>query len=82
MIRLNEIKMPLGTTEQEVKTAAAKVLRIKESDIKSFSLARRSIDSRKKSDIKLIYSVEIETDLNEENIVASFPSNKAVLTEK
>ena len=74
--------MPLGTTEEEVKKAAARVLKIKESDIKSFSLARRSIDSRKKSDIKLIYSVEIETELNEESIIASFPSNKAVITER
>lgn len=82
MIRLNEIKMPLGTTEEEVKKAAAKVLKINENDIKSFTLARRSIDSRKKSDIKLIYSVELETDLNEENIIANFPSNKAIITEK
>ena len=82
MIRLNEIKMPLGATEEEVKKAAAKVLKIKENDIKAFSLARRSIDSRKKSDIKLIYSVEIETELNEESIIASFPTNKACITEK
>ncbi len=74
--------MPLGTTEEEVKKAAAKVLKINENDIKSFTLARRSIDSRKKSDIKLIYSVELETDLNEENIIVNFPSNKAIITEK
>ena len=76
MIRLNEIKMPLGTTEQEVKTAAAKVLRIKESDIKSFSLARRSIDSRKKSDIKLIYSVEIELILTKKILLQAFPQTR------
>ena len=37
MIRLNEIKMPLGCTDDEIKSAAAKTLRIKESNIKSFS---------------------------------------------
>ena len=41
MIRLNELKMPLGATEQEVKIAAAKALKIKEQDIKEFTLARR-----------------------------------------
>ncbi len=82
MIRLNELKMPLGATEQEVKIAAAKALKIKEQDIKDFSLARRSIDSRKKDNIILVYSVEIETDLNEEKIIAGFAPNKAMITQK
>ena len=82
MIRLNEIKMPLGATEEEVKIAAAKALKIKESSIKEFSLARRSIDSRKKDNIILVYSVDLETDLNEESVVASFPPNKAFVTKK
>lgn len=82
MIRINEIKMPLGATEQEVKLAAAKALKIKESDIKSFSLARRSIDSRKKDNINLVYSADIETELNEEKVVAPFPPNKAFVTKK
>ena len=82
MIRLNELKMPLGATEQEVKLAAAKALKIKEQDIKEFTLARRSIDSRKKDNIILVYSVEIETDLNEESVIAGFAPNKAMLTQK
>ena len=56
MIRINEIKMPLGATEEEVKSAAAKALKIKESDIRNFSLARRSVDSRKKDNIILVFS--------------------------
>ena len=56
MIRLNEIKMPLGSSDDEVKEAAAKLLNIKTDDIKDFSLARRSIDSRKKDNIFLVYS--------------------------
>ena len=31
MIRLNEIKMPLGTTELEVKKEVSKILKINES---------------------------------------------------
>ncbi len=82
MIRLNELKMPLGATEHEVKIAAAKALKIKEQDIKEFTLARRSIDSRKKDNIILVYSVEIETDLNEEKVIAGFAPNKALITQK
>ena len=82
MIRINEIKMPLGASIEEVKTATAKALKINEEHIKSFSLARRSIDSRKKDNIILVYSAEIETDLDEERVIASFPKNKAFITEK
>ena len=82
MIRLNEIKMPLGCTDDEIKSAAAKTLRIKESNIKSFSLARRSIDSRKKDNIILVYSVDLETDIDEEKAVAPFPQSKAFVTQK
>ena len=74
--------MPLGTTELEVKKEVSKILHIKESDIKDFSLARRSIDSRKKDNIFLVYSANIETDLNEENLIASFLPNKAFITQK
>jgi uncharacterized FAD-dependent dehydrogenase len=81
MIRLNEIKMPLGTTELEVKKEVSKILHIKESDIKDFSLARRSIDSRKKDNIFLVYCASIETDLNEDNRIAGFLRNKAFFTQ-
>ena len=82
MIRLNELKMPLGATDEEVKIAAAKALKIKTEDIKDFSLARRSIDSRKKDNIILVYSVEIETSLDEDKILAGFAPNKAFKTER
>lgn len=82
MIRLNELKMPLGSTDEEVKKAAARTLKINESDIKGFALARRSIDSRKKDNIMLVYSVEIETELDEDNILAGFIPNKAFKTQR
>lgn len=82
MIRLNEIKMPLGSTEFEVKLEAAKELGIKENDITTFSLSKRSIDSRKKDNIFLVYSVDVETTLNEEKLISKFRENKAYITQK
>ncbi len=82
MIRLNEIKLPLGSTELDVKAAAAKALKIKTDDITNFSLAKRSIDSRNKDNIILVYSADVETSLNEERIIAGFAPNKAFLTKK
>ena len=82
MIRLNELKMPLGATNEEIKNAAAKVLKISPGDIKEFSLARRSIDSRKKDNIIHVYSVDIETDLDENSIAEKFPQNKVFVTQR
>ena len=82
MIRLNEIKMPLGATDAEVKKEAARILKIKEKDIKNFSLARRSIDSRKKDNIILVYSADIETDPDEQKITASFLPSRAFVTQR
>lgn len=82
MIRLNEIKMKLDCSTEDVKKEAAGILGISLSDIKDFSLARRSVDSRKKDNIFLVYSVNIETELNEEKIVSGFQPNKAFTTQR
>ncbi len=82
MIRLNEIKMKLGSTDAELKTAAAKALRINEAEITDFAVAKRSIDSRDRDNIILVYSVEIETTLDEEKIVSRFAPNKAFVTKR
>ncbi len=82
MIRLNEIKLSLSATDEDVKAEAARELHIKPDDIKGFSVARRSIDSRKKDNIFLVFSVDLETDLDEESVIASFPKNKAFITQK
>ncbi len=82
MIRINEIKMPLGATPEEVKKAAAKALKISESHITDFAISRRSIDSRKRDNIFHVYSVDIDTDLDEERAVAPFPQSKAAVIKK
>ncbi|MGI6268798.1 MAG: hypothetical protein ACOYJN_06760, partial [Acutalibacteraceae bacterium] len=69
MLRINEIKLPLDYREQDLKKATARVLKIKPESIKTLSVARKSIDSRKKSDIKFIFAVDVEIDGNEDNIL-------------
>ena len=48
MIRVCDLSMPLDYTEKDLREAAAKALNIPLNEIKAFSLARRSIDARKK----------------------------------
>lgn len=81
MIRLNEIRLPIGAKAEDIKKAAAKELNIPVSDIKDFRIARESIDSRKKDRISFIYSAEFSVDGDESALIAAFPENKATVFE-
>ncbi len=82
MLRVNEISVALGASPEEIKKETAKLLGVAAGDITRLGIYRESIDSRQKNRIRMIYSVEIETDLNEEAIAARFAPNKVFLTQK
>lgn len=65
MIRLNQIKMPLVHTQEEVIAKARKLLHVRKEDILSWEIVRQSVDARKKPEIFFIYTVDIS--LREEN---------------
>ena len=61
MIRINEIKMPLGATEEDVKIATAKALKIKENDIAIDKIADEYIEDAPaygKTDDKGVYNFD------------------------
>lgn len=82
MLRINEISVPVGADEQQIKRSAAEIINVPVRDIKGFEIARESIDSRKRNNIKMIYSVNVELDGNEEEIAGRFPQNKVSICEK
>jgi uncharacterized FAD-dependent dehydrogenase len=61
MLRLNEVKLPLNHTDTELKQAILERLQIDEATMLGFTVYKRSYDARKKSNISLIYSLDIET---------------------
>jgi fructose-1,6-bisphosphatase/inositol monophosphatase family enzyme len=75
MIRINELKLPIECTKEDIKAAAAKTLGITQSSIGSISLIKKSVDCRHKNDIKFIYSVDCELLCNEEKIHVSNTSD-------
>lgn len=76
MIRVNEIKVPLEATNDDILQQAAKSLKIPTSKIKSFAIAKKSLDSRKKDNLFFVYSVDVTVDGNEDKILAK--AKKAV----
>ncbi|MDO5448612.1 MAG: FAD-dependent oxidoreductase, partial [Clostridia bacterium] len=67
MLRISNIKMPVEHTEDDLKEQIKKIL--KTDEIEEISIFKRSIDSRRKNDISLIYTVDVKANLNEEKIL-------------
>ena len=69
MIRINQIKLPIDHSGEQLRIKTAKLLRIPEEKIKSLTPVRRSIDARKKNEIHFTYTVDAEVSGREETIV-------------
>ncbi|EOC1803492.1 NAD(P)/FAD-dependent oxidoreductase [Vibrio cholerae] len=77
MIRLTELKLPLNHEEGALLDAIAAKLKISAQQVLSFTLFRRGYDARKKSDIQLIYTVDVEV-ANPEKLLAKFSKDQHV----
>ena len=60
MLRLNELKLPLDHTDDDLVTAVSARLNIERAELRNFSIFKRSYDARKKSNILLSYQLDVE----------------------
>ncbi|MEO3866595.1 NAD(P)/FAD-dependent oxidoreductase [Rheinheimera fenheensis] len=77
MLRLTEIKLPLNHEESAINAAILAKLAIKAEQLHSVNVFKRGIDARKKTDIQLIYTLDIEVD-NEAQLLKSFAKDPHV----
>lgn len=80
MIRINQIKIGLeqekdGHKRQILENKIRKLLRLKDDDIFTFEIVKRSIDARKKPDIYYAYTVDIEG-LKERDVMKRVKGNQ------
>ncbi|MEH6577048.1 MAG: NAD(P)/FAD-dependent oxidoreductase [Amphritea sp.] len=66
MIRLSNIKLPLDHDEQALVSAILTGLEIAAEQLVSYVMCRRGYDARKKNTIFLIYTLDVETTINDE----------------
>jgi uncharacterized FAD-dependent dehydrogenase len=59
MLRLTELKLPLDHAAMAIEAAILERLRAPADDLIDFAVVRRAHDARKKSDIALVYSVDV-----------------------
>ena len=69
MIRIREIAFPPEHNPAQLGYEAAKLLRVPNSKVRQLRIVRRSIDARKKPDVKIVYTVDVAVDGNEQKIL-------------
>jgi len=79
MIRIRDISLPPEHDENQLIYEAARALRISASKIRGLSLIRRSIDARKKPDVRIIYTVDVAVDGSEHKILKASGCKKAAI---
>ena len=77
MIRIRDISLPPMQDMSMLPAAAARQLRIDQTQIKRIDIKRRSVDARKKNDVRLIYTVDILVKGREDKILKMAHNPKA-----
>lgn len=69
MIRLREISLPPEHTVAQLSYEAARMLKVANSKVRKVKIVRRSIDARKKPDVRVVYTIDVSVDGNENKIL-------------
>ena len=78
MLRVNQVKVPVSHTEEQLKKKTAEMLRVIPADIRELKIIRQSIDARKKPDIFYSYSVDVSV-RGEEKILRRFANKLSLI---
>ena len=78
MIRIRDIQLPPEHNAHQLQFEAANILGVSNSKIHNLKIVKRSIDARKKPDIKVIYTIEVAVDGSERKILKNCARNKRV----
>ena len=77
MIRIRDIALPPEHNAHQLTYEAAQLLKISNSKIRQMRIIRRSVDARKKPDVKIVYTIDVVVDGNEKKILRACGSKRA-----
>ena len=69
MIRIRDLSLPPDGDTARLVQAAARQLRISPNEIKQLDLKKKSVDARKKNDVRIIYTVDVVVKGREDKIL-------------
>ncbi|AOY74873.1 NAD(P)/FAD-dependent oxidoreductase [Clostridium formicaceticum] len=75
MIRVPDIKLSIDEEESSIKTALIRKLKIKEDELISYQIYKRSIDARRKDRVDFVYTVDVEV-MNENKLLKRIKDKK------
>ena len=78
MIRINEIKLSLDSTPEDLTGAICSILRLNESEITQYKIVKKSVDARKKSNVFFTYCVNVSVRGDEAGIIKRAKSKKVM----
>ena len=79
MIRLRDIPLPPEHNAHQLQFEAAQLLKISNSKIRQLRIVRRSVDARKKPDIRIIYTIDVAVEGNEKKILRGSGCKRAAI---
>lgn len=62
MLKINQIKLPVGHSDKELKERIRKELRLSANDSFSYEIVKRSLDARKKPQLFYVYCVQVNVE--------------------
>ena len=77
MIRIREISLPPEHSEAQLAYEAARLLKIPASKVRKLRLVRRSVDARKKPEVRIVYTVDVEVAGSEQKILKQSSCKRA-----
>jgi uncharacterized protein len=77
MLRLNEVKLPLNHSEEDLKAAILQTLKLSAHELKGYSVFKRSYDARHREAISLVYALDVETP-QQQAVLKRFKKNNRV----
>ena len=77
MIRIREISMHPEHNVAQLSFEAAQLLKVSTSKVRKLKIVRRSVDARKKPDIRIVYTIDVAVDGNEKKILHSARCKRA-----
>ena len=69
MIRIRDISLPLGQDMNHLIRTAARRLHVADTEIGSVHIRKKSIDARKKQDIRILYTVDVTVHRDEQKVL-------------
>ncbi len=79
MIRIREIALPPEHNPAQLNFEAARLLKVPNSRIRQLEIVRRSVDARKKPDVKIVYTIDVKVDGNEGKILRQSGCKRAAM---